>query len=324
MNKSFNRGFTKYFLYGRNSKDIWSIKSPKSIGEPIGTVVEAANRYLRIKTDKKLNNGDGICFFNSADELVGFQINKIENSLIYPNDKVNILKGTEIFRNFDHAFEKQLQQNNTAERKIIVNINISETDNGFSIQAVDEDDNIVILDFDAEKELAKSDQTQNIVNNLSKTGNTIFKVEGVKIIFSESWFIPASVLSDWKRQVMDALHKTRMRNYKREESPLKQTSHPFPSNSITYLGNVMNQKAKQFYVQHQSKVLQPAFEKQAIDNVPLMFTRHCVKYSLGWCPKEGNEKHPYKEPFYMTYKDTRLKLVFDCKFCEMKVYNATK
>ncbi|MDR3058431.1 MAG: collagenase-like protease, partial [Prevotella sp.] len=86
---------------------------------------------------------------------------------------------------------------------------------------------------------------------------------------------------------------------------------------------VMNDMSKQFYVQHQSVVRQPAFEKQTKSNVPLMFTRHCIKQSLGWCPREGQEKHPYKEPFFLVYNSTKLRLSFDCKNCEMKVFNQT-
>lgn len=321
LEKSFNRGFTKYFLYGRNKEtEIWSVNSPKSVGEPIGTVSEVTKQYIRLNTDKKLNNGDGLCFFNDKGELTGFQVNKAENNLVYPYEKVEIRKGTAISRNFDHEFEKILQRNNTAERKISISISIEDIENGFLIKAQDENNNSCELSFDYKKELAKTEQTKNIKTNLSKTGDTHFLVEDVIINFSDSWFIPASVISEWRRQITDKLLEERIKNQTREEVRTKETTHPFPLKGITYLGNVMNEKSKLFYVQHQSDVLQPAFEKQPIKDVPLMFTRHCIKQSLGWCPLQGGERHPYKEPFYLSYKGTRLRLTFDCKQCEMKVY----
>ncbi len=72
-----------------------------------------------------------------------------------------------------------------------------------------------------------------------------------------------------------------------------------------------------------SRLLGYFIKKQGQKDVPLMFTRHCIKQSLGWCPKEGTEKHPYKEPFFLVYNSTKLRLSFDCKNCEMKVFNQT-
>lgn len=322
LQKSFNRGFTKYFLYGRdNQEKIWSINSPKSIGEPIGKVAEIAKQYIRLQTDKKINNGDGLCFFNEEGELEGFQVNRADNNLIYTFEKTGVKKGTVLFRNYNHEFEKDLQRNNTAERRISVSIEIKDSAKGFLLLATDEDGNKSELPIDLQKEPAKKDPTENIKNNLQKLGDTIFVTNKVSVNFSELWFIPNSLLSEWRRQLMDNLLEVRKKNHKREEAQFKQSSHPFPLKDITYLGNVMNEKSKQFYIQHQSNVLQPAFEKQAVPDAALMFTRHCVKYSLGWCPLKGGAKHPYKEPFFLTYKGTRLRLVFDCKLCEMKVYN---
>lgn len=324
LDKSFNRGFTKYFFHGRTHEEkIWSVDSPKSIGEHIGTVEEVTKNYIRLRTDKKLNNGDGLCFFDSENnQLQGIQVNRAEHNLIYPYEYINIKKGTDIYRNYDHEFEKILLRNNTAERRIAIDICLSESPTGYMLSASNQHGVSTSLELEYSKELAKKDQTENIKNNLSKTGNTIFEVENVSINFSNPWFLPASVVSEWRRQLTDSLQEMLQQSYLHETVEHKQTFHPFPTKGITYLGNVMNSNSKLFYTQHQSNVLQPAFEKESQSGVPLMFTRHCVKQSLGWCPKEGGEKHPYKEPFYLTYKNTRLKLSFDCKNCEMKVFSA--
>lgn len=319
LEKSFNRGFTKYFLHERTN-NMWSLDSPKSVGEPIGKISEVTTKYIKINSAKKLHNGDGLCFFNNRKELEGINVNRVEGDTIYPATIPELKKGTYVYRNYDHEFEKLLSKK-SAERKIETSIIIKEIAFGFSLQIKDEDDNHVTINFEVEKQPAQKDQTENIRNNLSKTGNTIFKVNDVIFDFQNSWFIPASVLSEWRRQLVDKLLSVRKIGQRQDTVPHKQTSHVFPVSNITYLGNVMNEKSKQFYVQHQSAVTQPAFEKQVQNDVPLMFTRHCIKQSLDWCPKEGNEKHPYKEPFYLVYNNTRLRLFFDCKNCEMKVFN---
>jgi putative protease len=317
--KSFNRGFTKYFLHER-SRNMWSVDSPKSIGEPIGKIAEITAKYIKVNSVKKIHNGDGLCYFNNKKEPEGIHVNRVEGYLIFPATIPDVKRGTFVYRNYDHEFEKLLSKK-SAERRISAAIELNDIPFGFSLEITDEDDNYAILNFETEKQTALKDQTENIRNNLSKTGNTIFKVEQVNINWNDSWFIPASLLSEWRRQLIDKLLSVRKIRYQQKIVPHKHTSHAFPTKEITYQGNVMNQKSKQFYTQHQSSVVQPAFEKQAQKDVPLMFTRHCIKQSLGWCPKEGTGKHPYNEPFFLIYNNTKLRLSFDCGNCQMKVFN---
>lgn len=318
INKSFNRGYTDYFLNGRKT-NIWSVDSPKSIGEPVGKVTEVTTRFFKLNSNLTLANGDGLCFFNTKKELEGFQVNNVDGDKIFPSRLPQIKRGTFIYRNHDHEFEKLLQRN-SAERKIDISINLKEIPFGFSLEAIDEDDTQVVLNFEYKKETAKKDQTENIRNNLSKTGTTIFNVQSVNLELSQCYFIPSSVISDWRRQLTDRLIAMRVINYRQPIVKHKQTFHPFPVGKITYLGNVMNESSKQFYTQHKAQVVEIAFERNPQESVPLMFTRHCIKFALGWCVKENKVKHKYKEPFYLLYNNTRLRLDFDCKLCEMRVY----
>ena len=319
LEKSFNRGFTKYFLHDRTD-NMWSLDSPKSVGEPIGKITEITTKYIQINSTKKIHNGDGLCYFNAKKELAGIHVNRVEGDRIFPADIPDVKRGAFVYRNYDHEFEKVLSKK-SADRKINAVIDIKEIPFGFSLQITDEDDNYAVLNFEYEKQPAQKDQSDNIRNNLSKTGNTIFNISRVNIDWTNGWFLPASVVSEWRRLLIDKLLTVRKIVYRQDIIPHKQTIHPFPVKDITYLGNVMNEKGKQFYIQHQSVVTQLAFEKQEQKDVPLMFTRHCIKQSMGWCPKESKAKSPYKEPFFLVYNNTKLRLSFDCKACEMKVYN---
>ena len=320
LEKSFNRGYTEYFFNGR-TPDMWSIDSPKSIGEPIGKIKEVFDRFFVLSGTKQLNNGDGLCFLNDAKELQGLRINKIEGEKVFPAEShLSLRKGTFVYRNYDHEFEKILNKK-SADRKIDTSITFSEIKNGFKLTIEDEDGIEAFLEINYNKELAQKDQAENIKNNLSKTGNTIFKVTDINISLTDNWFIPASVISEWRRNLIDLLLEKRLEEYPQEEVIHVQTSHSFPIKNITYLGNVSNDKSKQFYIQHKSTIEQVAFEKKAQKGVPLMFTRHCIKQSMGWCPKETSTRPPYQEPFHLLYNATKLRLEFDCKKCEMKVFN---
>lgn len=319
LEKSFNRGYTEYFFNGR-TPDMWSIDSPKSIGEPIGKIRDVFDRFFILSGTKTLNNGDGLCFLNVNKELQGLRINKIEGEKVFPTENnLGLKKGTFVYRNYDHEFEKILSKK-SAERKIEANITLLEYKDGFELIIEDEDGVEASFKIEHTKEIAQKNQTDNIKNNLAKTGGTIFKISNIALCLTDNWFIPASVLSEWRRNLIDNLLMKRQEEYPQEEVVHSPTSHTFPIRNITYLGNVMNNKSKQFYLQHRSTVSQDAFEKTALKNVPLMFTRHCIKQSMGWCPKETITRLPYKEPFFLLYNTTKLKLEFDCKNCEMKIY----
>jgi putative protease len=319
--KSFNRGYTEYFFYGRTG-NIWSLDSPKSVGEPVGYVKSVFDRFFVLSGTHRLHNGDGLCFLNGKDGLQGIKVNRVEGDKVFfaGNSLSTLKKGVPIYRNFDHDFEKQLGKK-SAERKIAIRVSLKESAAGFVLEASDEDGNTAATEFNCKKELAQNNPVPVISANLSKTGNTIFETETVDICFSKNWFIPASILSEQRRILTNKLLEIREQAYSRTETAWKQTSHPFPEKRIIFRANVMNEQCRRFYEQHQSTVVEEAFEKRAQSGAPLMFTRHCIKYSLGCCPKE-NKQPPlfFREPLELVHGDIRLRLEFDCLNCEQRIY----
>ncbi|MDM8338953.1 peptidase U32 family protein [Mediterranea massiliensis] len=320
LEKSFNRGFTHYFLHGR-TPDIASFNTPKSLGEEMGTLKEQYKKYVTVSGVKPFHNGDGACFIDEQGCLQGFRINKVEGNKLFPAGAIPRIKPkTPIYRNYDQDFEKLLTRK-SAERKIGVDWVLSETAFGFALTVSDEDKNSVTLSFPVEtKEKARTSQHDNLCSQLKKMGNTPFRTRSVVIKCSEEWFIPSSLISDWRRLATDRLVALRRINFRRELQVWKPTNHSYPTSSLTYLGNVMNGKAEKFYQEHGVCNIAPAYEKQAPDNATLMFCRHCLRYSMGWCPTYQRVRSPYREPYYLVSNDgKRFRLEFDCKRCQMKV-----
>ena len=163
-------------------------------------------------------------------------------------------------------------------------------------------------------------QTDNLKTQLSKLGNTPFEAKEIEISFTGNWFLPASVLADFRRQAIDQLITARRINYRQELAVWKSTSHAFPQTTLTYLGNVMNTRAASFYQEHGVQQVAAAYEKEAVEDAVLMFCKHCLRYSMGWCPIHQRVRSPYKEPYYLVSNDgKRFRLEFDCKNCQMKV-----
>lgn len=318
LDKSFSRGFTHYFLHGR-TRDVFSFDTPKSLGEEMGTMKEARGNYLTVAGLKSFNNGDGVCYIDEQGKLQGFRINRVEGNKLYPQEMPRIKPRTVLYRNFDQEFEKILARR-SSERKMAVAIRLADTAFGFALTLTDEDDNRVTLSLPRAKEPARTPQEENLKTQLTKLGNTPFEAERVDIDFTENWFLPASVLADFRRQAIEKLIAARRINYRRELAVLRPTTHAFPQTTLTYLGNVMNARAASFYAGHGVASIAPAFEQTPVEKAVLMFCKHCLRYSMGWCPVHQRERSPYREPYYLVSTDgKRFRLEFDCRNCQMKV-----
>ena len=318
LDKSFSRGFTHYYLHGR-TKDVFSFDTPKSLGEEMGTMKEARGNYLTVAGLKSFNNGDGVCYIDEQGRLQGFRINRVEGNKLHPQEMPRIKPRTVLYRNFDQEFEKILARK-SSERRIAVSVRLTDTPFGFALTLTDEDDNSVTLSLAREKEPARTPQEENLKTQLAKFGNTPFEAVRIDIDFAGNWFLPASVLADFRRQAVEKLISARRINYRRELFVLKPTAHAFPQSTLTYLGNVMNAQAVSFYTGHGVASIAPAFERAQAEKAVLMFCKHCLRYSMGWCPVHQRERSPYREPYYLVSTDgKRFRLEFDCKNCQMKV-----
>lgn len=336
LEKSFNRGFTSFFLKGRKN-DIAAFDTPKSLGEKVGTVKEMKGNSFTVATTCSLHNGDGLAFFNLRGELEGFRVNRVEANRVFPLTMPAIRPKMPIYRNFDHSFDQVLSKP-SAERKLAVSMVFGENAFGFTLEMADETGARVCITEPFAKEPARRSQEENIRTQLSKLGNTPFEATSLQVSFSENWFVPSSLLTEMRRRAVGRLLDLRKVRYQREwvrsssfparVSPsamigrgkgVSSVPFPYPATQLTYLGNVANGKAEAFYKAHGVKSIAPAFELKPVSGAPLMFAKHCLRYSLGWCPVHQKQKSPYQEPYYLVYKDTRLRLQFDCKACQMLV-----
>lgn len=328
LDKSFSRGFTHYFLHERTN-EISSFDTPKSLGEEMGVMKEQREKYITVAGLKSFNNGDGVCYLDEQGRLHGFRINRVDGNKLYPAGEIpRIRPRTLLYRNFDQEFEKLLAHK-SSERKMGVTLLLTDTSFGFALTATDEDDNSVTLSFPYEKEPARTPQGDNLRAQLSKVGNTPFEIRECKVE-ADNWFIPVSVVSDWRRRIIEELITVRRINYWRELAVWKNTTHAYPSDvnrpempspSLTYLGNVMNTRAAAFYRDHGIASVAPAYENELVSGAALMFCKHCLRYSMGWCPTYQKGHASYREPYYLLGTDgKRFRLEFDCKNCQMKVY----
>ena len=324
MDRSFNRGYTDYFVNKRTEK-IGSWESPKSQGQLIGKLIEVkANGYV-IENSELLNNGDGLFFLNENNEPDGAQVNIIINNIVVPNTFKPLKPGTVIYRNSDANFNRLVEREDSAIRKIGVTLHFTETTTGFQLVAKDEDGHESVSSFEAEKEVAKNEESTipNIKKNLSKTGNTPFIVDDIQVTCSNNWFLPISKINEIRRIVLEQLIDVRVTEYQRIELPITKTDHPYPVSQLDFTYNVSNQMARNFYKRHGVTDIEKAFELQWDPGKSrVMVTKYCVKYELGKCARFQRDTMGEKvvEPLILKQGELEYKLKFNCKPCEMEIW----
>ncbi len=343
--QNFNREFTDYFVNGRK-EDIGAFDTPKTPGRAIGWVTKVGENFVEIETssrDTELHNGDGLCYYDLQKELVGLQINRAESvdakkSLwrLFPKDPIagfkDLRKGLEVNRNRDMAWVRTLDKK-SSDRRIGLWAELKETPDGFALTLTDEDGftatAAIAQEHQAATDAARAEAT--LREQLGRFGASIFSVNDISLQLSQPWFVPASALNQLRRDAVAALEAARQAGFVRLPRALPvEPPVPFPEDTLTYLANVYNQKAHDFYIKHGVKVMDAAYEsKEEEGEVSLMITKHCVRFSMSLCPKQAKGVIGVKgtikaEPLQLINGKEKLTLRFDCKPCEMHVVGKMK
>ncbi|MES2369795.1 MAG: U32 family peptidase [Pseudomonadota bacterium] len=342
-NQNFNREFTDYFVGGRKD-DIGAFDTPKNPGLPIGHVTKIGDKWVELQADSPttvLNNGDGLCYYTLQKDLAGLAINRAEKLgegvwRVFPKDPMASFKdlraGTPVNRNRDMNWTRMLDKA-SSDRRIGVWMRLGETEDGFSLTLTDEDGHsatvVAAHPREAANDTAKAEAT--LCAHLGKLGTTSFFAMGFALELTQSWFIPASFVNALRRDAVAALEAARAAAYARP--PRMQPVEPlvaYPEDTLTYLANVYNHKARDFYAKHGVHVIAAAYEShEETGDVSLMITKHCVRYSLSLCPKQakgvtGVQGTVRAAPLTLINGSEKLTLRFDCKPCEMHVVGKLK
>ncbi|MBO7054273.1 MAG: U32 family peptidase [Bacteroidales bacterium] len=323
INKTFTRGYTEYYIEKQQNK-VANIRSPKSQGEYLGKVVESnetasqrGKNFIKIKTTTLLHNGDGLCFYDSNGELTGVQINGTNEGKIVLNKNVHIPVGTEIWRNVDVDFQKQLESSNQG-RKLPVKAVFRSNELHYSLTLSDAAGNTATIEKTA-LEIAKNQnkQRETITSQVAKMGDSIFLFSGLEFEGTNVPFIPIADINSLRRETCDLLRTKIIESVETlRATSLQQTTAQYPmTEPHDFRLNVANQKAVEFFHQHGVEVSQRAFECQHRENVPLMTTKYCIRYQLGAC-KKGNA-----EPLFLSDKSHSFRVEFDCDKCEMNIFS---
>ena len=343
--RSFNRGFTTYFLEKR--APMASLQTPKALGTKVAEVVQTDGTAIQVRPVNpsiRFAAGDGLCYFDAQSTLCGFLVNGVSGTTIKSNRPLSLPKGTELWRNNDAAFERLLQAT-SATRKIGVAMLLDETPDGIALTLRDEDRCEGHAAIACDKQPARDPNPDNIKRQLCKLGDTPFEATSVTINLATPLFFPAAVLNKVRREAVQDLIERRLAAARPSFSTQSKVTSDIPyfETALDYRANVINSKAEQFYRQHGVQSIDPGLDKnmvlfdavgknrptwdEAFDGKALMTTKYCLRYELGCCLKQtaknGNGKIKNDDILLLRNQNRWLQLYFDCHHCQMTIQLAT-
>ncbi|GGD18051.1 MULTISPECIES: peptidase U32 family protein [Franconibacter] len=334
--KTFHRGSTDYFVNARKI-DIGAFDTPTFVGLPVGDVLKVGKDHLDVETTEPLANGDGLNVMIKR-EVVGFRVNVAEKTgenryRVFPNEMPEALKTLRpphrLNRNLDHNWQQALLKT-SSERRVGVDIELGGWQEQLILTVTSEDGVSVTRTLEGQFDVANNAEKAmaNLKEGLAKLGQTIYYARNITVSLPGALFVPNSLLNPLRREAMDALDDARLANYQRgRRKPVSVPPPVYPETHLTFLSNVYNQKARDFYQRYGVQLIDAAYEAhEEKGDVPVMITKHCLRFAFNLCPKQakGNIKSWKATPMQLVHGDEVLTLKFDCKPCEMHVVGKIK
>jgi 23S rRNA 5-hydroxycytidine C2501 synthase len=318
--RTFNRGFTDYFLDGR-SVGVGSIETPKHLGECIGEVVSVGEDRFFLRSGHGLNPGDGIVFFLPSGDLKGSVVNLVSGNRITPDRMDGIVPGVRIHRNRDHRFIQSVLKNEPA-RKIRVRMALTAAEGRLTLSAEDEDGVRAVKTMEAAWSPARNPAAaaETARKQLASVGGTDFLCEAVEIPVDPVPFAPISEWNRLRRETLSLLEEARTSIPRTPAASPEPNDIPYPLKRLTFLENVLNRKAEAFYRRHGVEEIEPAAESGLdMRGRKLMTTRYCLRAERGLCAGNRPAGHP-APPWTLEDADGRRFTVrFNCADCVMEI-----
>ncbi len=324
--KSFSRGFTDYFIEGRK-QGIDAPFTPKSMGEYIGEVQWRNLLRMELRTDKTLHNGDGLCFLDEQKVLHGLRADVVNGNVVSCNRPHGAVRGAVIYRNFDIEWQKQVEASD-GNRKIDIGLTLSESETGYVFTArIDREEISAAFPMSSEHVVANNPEKamENIRRKALQWGDTVFNPTALEVQFSQPYLIPASVIGEMKRGLVALLTERLIASHvsSRRQVVIQPNEVPYPETELSYLGNVVNEKAAAFYRRHGVTDIEEGLEKSCskAGGLRVMNTKHCIRFAQGLCSKETGKA---SSPLFLSNEKGTFRLEFDCRNCQMQVYTLSE
>lgn len=232
----FNRGgFSTGYLKGKLGKKMMYTKRPNHMGTLLGEVISynPNKGHVKIKLSKDLDLGDSIAIADASckiselmqenNNIKTAKVNQIVTigrikGKIKPKDKVYKTVSIKLNQDIDQKISKE-----NIKRKINCSIELRKNE-VIKLELQDIATNISVK-VAGNYTIQKADNTgitsKRVEEQLSKTGNTIFKIENINIKMDDNIIVSISSLNEIRRRGLEELEQRLLESFKREQINLK-------------------------------------------------------------------------------------------------------
>ncbi|WP_394274025.1 DUF3656 domain-containing protein [Peptoniphilus lacydonensis] len=205
----FNRGFTKGFFNGDFGNNFISSDRPDNRGVEIGKVISIFKNFAKVVFSVDVFEGDGLEFESNKGRFgfkvrefykFGEEVNLVLHKMPTEGSKINRTYSKKLYEKVDDKIENYNFKRNL---DLDLNINIGENPKingkteGFETN----------YELDKKVEVAKKSglSREKVLENISKTGDSIFEVRSVDLNLDEGAFLPISAINEMRREVVKKL-----------------------------------------------------------------------------------------------------------------------
>ena len=217
LKKIFNRKFTKGFIFHEDNDNFTNTYRPNHMGIEVGEVIDCKNNFVIIKLIDDLNNQDGIRLLEDdigmtitnmyKDKIKVKSANKGDIISIPLKDKIKI--GSTVLKTTDYYQINKINELINIGKKIPIDVSIS-IDRKIKLEISDGSNKVVVNSSELELALNRPTTKEQIIKQISKLGNTIYKINNIDIKYDNNLFIPIKILNELRRKIIDLLNNKRL------------------------------------------------------------------------------------------------------------------
>ena len=235
LKKMFNRGFTKGFMLEEENNLFANDLRPNHLGVKIGKVKSKVKDNLIIKLNGTLSLNDGIRILDEKEDtgfvVTNMRVNNEKKMVANSGEAASIKcdkyikKGSDVLLTTDYNMVKEIDKLiKDNKRRVLIDVIIEAKENKpLKIKVTDTYKNTVTYEsnYVVEKAINNSITKDQIIKQISKTGNTIYKLGNVKVNMDDNIFINIKALNDLRRKALLLLDDKRLYQIPFKENEFK-------------------------------------------------------------------------------------------------------
>ena len=216
----FNRQYTYGYLFNATNDEIINIHTSNHVGVHLGKVFKVTNKYIYIKLDSQLNQGDGIRINETNDGMIvnflydeSLKLTSVCKNIAVIDNKIKASVGDSVNKTSDITVINKYRE--LPVRKVDIDVTFTHNENHVILEITD---GINIVKKEADIVFPSKNisiKKEDIIKQLSKLGNTPFKIANISVGEFEAKFINIKDLNAIRRIAVEELISIR-ENSKRE------------------------------------------------------------------------------------------------------------